>query len=468
MTRLDLLRISLLASLTACGPSRLATDGATSNDSDSDPGPDSDSGTTTTNSETGTDTGGGLDACAAGCEGATMIADGYARCPDGTTNRMHPAPAVPPLEMGDCHGTEDDLICTSDADCVDGEMGKCVHHDNAPGDLPYSTCYCQYECTSGADCDPGSVCLPAGMVPGYYDYPICVPAACTQNSDCGECGECALGRRHDGCQVSVSFACRHANDECRTNDDCMGEQCVPRVPEPWSCVGSGCVPGRALQIDRAPRTAAPQRRSDWTARASVAGDDRLAARWANTAAFEHASVASFARFGLQLLALGAPPALLRQTSRAAVDEVEHARLAYGLASAYGGELLGPGPLDLRGLELDGDWRDVVRDLIEEACVGETLNVAQALEEAVHADPEVRVTLERIATDELRHAHLAWQSLAWLLRDASAPDRVWALSTLEHAIARVGDASDDLRRETARQVLAPVARALELTIDSPVS
>jgi hypothetical protein len=459
MTRLDLLRISLLASVTACGPSRPATDGSTTTTYGTDTDPDSDSGTTTDHPETETETGEETDFCAAGCEGATMFADGYARCPDGTINRMYPAPAGPISEVEACQGTEEEIYCTSDADCDGLEMGRCVHGESIFGDVASTICHCRYECTSDDDCDPNEICLAPGIASNFLPYASCIPVYCTQNSDCGECGECALGWENDGCGVKVDFACRHANDECRTNDECGGAECFPSSPDMWTCVHDSCFPGRALQIDRTPRTAAPQRRSDWAAHADVGIEDRLATRWTNTAAFEHASVASFARFGLQLLALGAPPALVRGTSRAAVDEIEHARLAYGLASAYGGAPVGPGPLDLRGLELAARWRDVVRDLIEEACVGETLNVAQALEDAVDAEPEVRAALERIATDELRHAQLAWQSLAWLLRGASDSDRKWALSTLEGAIVRVDGSSDELRRETARRVLTPVARAL---------
>ncbi|MBT9554900.1 MAG: hypothetical protein IV100_02675, partial [Myxococcales bacterium] len=42
----------------------------------------------------------------------------------------------------------------------------------------------------------------------------------------------------------------------------------------------------------------------------------LVQRWLSVAALEHASVGSFARFTLQLLAVGAPPDLLLATQQA--------------------------------------------------------------------------------------------------------------------------------------------------------
>lgn len=465
MARLDVLRMSLLASLAACGPPRVgtamssSTDSDSDSDSDPDSGPDSDSGTTTAQPETETGEG-GIDACAAGCEGAVILADGFVECPDGTINRMYVAPTDPSSDTPSCHGDEVELYCMSDADCVEYPHGKCIHRPGFDGiDLGGpSACVCEYSCASDDDCAMGEFCMPAEVHGGHA---TCQPASCTQNSDCGECGECAVGAWHDGCSWNYSLACRHATDECRTGADCEeGDRCFPVEPDQWICVGTGCVLGRPLRIDRVARTAPLQRRSDWTEPANVAIDKRLAARWASNAALEHASVASFARFGLQLLALGAPPGLLRATSQAAVDEVEHARLAYGLASAYGGVPVGPGRLDLRGPDMSTNWRDVVRDLIEEACVGETLSVAQALEDAQHAEtPKVRAVLERIAADELRHAQLAWRALAWMLREADDVNRAWAIAVLERAIERAHDAGDDLQRRAARQVLAPVARSL---------
>jgi hypothetical protein len=121
------------------------------------------------------------------------------------------------------------------------------------------------------------------------------------------------------------------------------------------------------------------------------------------------------------------------------DEIEHARLAFGLASAYAGERLGPGPLDVEtALEAATDARAILDGLIVEACVGETLAAIEAQEAAAHAtDPVVASVCRRIAEDELRHAQLGWRSLRWLLDGADTPLRAHALATLDAAVHDVG-------------------------------
>ena len=77
--------------------------------------------------------------------------------------------------------------------------------------------------------------------------------------------------------------------------------------------------------------------------------------------------------------------------------------------------MGPGALSLQGLELATEPGEVLRLLIEEACVGELLGTAEAEAAAECArDEQVRAVYIRIAADERRHAALAWRSLQWLL------------------------------------------------------
>lgn len=56
---------------------------------------------------------------------------------------------------------------------------------------------------------------------------------------------------------------------------------------------------------------------------------------------EHASVAAFARFTLQLLAMGAPAELVQASVGAAADELDHARLRFGIADRFDGRLGAP-------------------------------------------------------------------------------------------------------------------------------
>jgi hypothetical protein len=143
---------------------------------------------------------------------------------------------------------------------------------------------------------------------------------------------------------------------------------------------------------------------------------RLAASWAQAALDEHASVASFSRFSLHLMAVGAPPELLEGAHRAAIDEIRHATLCFDLATVYADEPLSPGPLEMSGDVLGPlDLASVAAAAVIEGCVGETVATLEAKEALDRAGPTpVRNALAVIARDEARHAALAWRFVAWAL------------------------------------------------------
>ena len=90
---------------------------------------------------------------------------------------------------------------------------------------------------------------------------------------------------------------------------------------------------------------------------------------------EHASIASFARFALQLISLGAPPDLIRQCNQAMEDELLHAELVFGVASALAGTSIGAGKMDMGPAK----WmskEEILEAAIFEGCVVETITVAQ--------------------------------------------------------------------------------------------
>lgn len=173
--------------------------------------------------------------------------------------------------------------------------------------------------------------------------------------------------------------------------------------------------------------------------------DALIGHWARAGLAEHASVAAFARFSMALLHLGAPPELVEDAHRAALDEVRHARVCFGLASRYAGTAIGPGRLDVAA-SLEGELEPVrvFETLFQEGCVGETLAALEAAQAARRAvDPTVRAVLEAIAEDEERHAALAWRAAQWLLE--SYPATQSRLSSLAAALVAppMGNSPDDL-------------------------
>ncbi|MDP9002951.1 MAG: ferritin-like domain-containing protein [Myxococcota bacterium] len=171
---------------------------------------------------------------------------------------------------------------------------------------------------------------------------------------------------------------------------------------------------------------------------------------------EHASIAAFARFALQLLSVGAPPDLIVATQRAMADETRHAQLAFGLASAYAGRDLGPGPLSIDACLDATDLRALVATVFAEGCIGETLAAVEAREALEHAcDPAVRAVLETIAVDETRHAELAWRTIAWAIATGGqgVRDAIEAAITQEGARVRGEMGADAFDAPNDREMLA---------------
>lgn len=129
-----------------------------------------------------------------------------------------------------------------------------------------------------------------------------------------------------------------------------------------------------------------------------------AAAWAEAGRGEHASVAAFARLALELLAHGAPPALVQAALAAADDELRHARLCFERAGCAAGTLEIPPFAAARPLA------EIASDAVREGCVAETVGAVVA-RAAAASEP----ALDGIAADEERHAVLSWQIVAWALR-----------------------------------------------------
>lgn len=189
---------------------------------------------------------------------------------------------------------------------------------------------------------------------------------------------------------------------------------------------------------------------------SPAGRARLAAEWLEDARMEHASVASFARATLELLAVGAPAELVAACAAAGADEVRHARLCFSLAAAYGGEAAEPGPL-APALPRAGGLVALACDTFREGCVGETLAALGALRAARRCQiPAVRAVLEEIAEDEARHAELAWATLAWAVQVGGA-EVARAVEAVAEELRALGCAESAEQEDPASAELAPHGR-----------
>jgi hypothetical protein len=199
---------------------------------------------------------------------------------------------------------------------------------------------------------------------------------------------------------------------------------------------SFCGVGRPYLVDGRARVARlSSQAGDWSRAGSspevggLRADVRaaLADAWASDALLEHASVAAFARFSLELLAWGAPSDLVTDAHLAALDEVRHAGHCFRLASAYRGAPVEPARFPLEGsVPIAANLPALAVATFHEGCVGETIAALVASEQRARAsDPAVQAVLDGIAADEARHAELAWRTVAWAIR-AGGADVVEAL------------------------------------------
>ena len=213
---------------------------------------------------------------------------------------------------------------------------------------------------------------------------------------------------------------------------------------------------------------------------------KLAEVWLAEALEHHAAVGRYARLSLQMLALGAPPDLLMAAQHAAGDKVRHAQSCLGLASAYAGRPLGPGPLPAPAAEDTPQLQHAVIAAIADGCVAETLRAMNAESALARCqDPAVRSVLATLAREQRRHAGLAWRFVRWAFSQddgAMAPEaarNAFQLAANQHRIEAQRHEPDwlidhgclreqdreQIAEATLNEVVLPCAEALLADIES---
>lgn len=163
---------------------------------------------------------------------------------------------------------------------------------------------------------------------------------------------------------------------------------------------------------------------------TVAADDAvrpaLARQWRENGRTEHASVAAFARLTLDLMALGAPPALIAAANRDALDEIRHAELCFSLARALDGNEGSPAafPEASRAHTLPANRALALAVLAVDSLVDGALHEglsARVIARLVKRceEPQIRAVLKEIAADEGRHAAHGWDVVAWCLAEGGS-------------------------------------------------
>lgn len=472
MNRVAALRLSLLVSMgllpLACSGRFESNDegaGGSAGTSDRKPNKPSSAGTSSTGgtASTGTAGTGSLTSTPACTSPKLDKTTGLVTCAQGYSHRPSAAACTPLAAGGTGSGAE-----------PDEEFGgataapNCIQDPSLCDKLPHGFCalddigeersyYCESGCVTDADCGANHICIC-----GQAESPTggrCVLSNCATDADCGKGLLCASFV--EGCGPG-GFACLRDDDKCRSDADCENDDCgltgdIFRPTEAHRACGLS-VCGRPFLIEQEARVAPLCEGRDWGLSSLQPQLEHLtqaeraeqAAHWARLGQMEHASIAAFARFSLQLLALGAPPDLVEACTQALADETRHARLCFQLASAYSGHGVKPGPLDIERSLAAASLADIVDLVIAEGCVGET---SAALEASVAAetatDAVIANVYAQIAEDEQRHAALAFRFLRWALTQADAEVRPRIQQALQAMPAN----------SSGRDVVAPCLRAL---------
>jgi len=338
----------------------------------------------------------------------TVCEEGYShrpqavRCqpPSSVGADAAPGEGIAPPEPQSCNGADCSLLPNGYCDVASGY---------------YALPVCKSGCFEDSDCEAGSVCsCTSGASPTGGE---CVKSDCTTDDDCGG-SLCASARQTCG---EPRFACQTEADQCQSDADCSGRGDCSIGAEGFRVCFQG-VCGRPFLVLAEQRLPPVTHRGDWLERTAPRVDHltfseraELERHWTMLGQMEHASIAAFARFSLQLLSLGAPPELVEACTQALADETAHTKLCFGIASAYAGRAIGPGPLDVSDSLNVTSLRDIVDLVIAEGCFGETGAALEALDAAATAtDPVIVAAYTRIASDEQRHAELAFRFVRWAL------------------------------------------------------
>lgn len=135
--------------------------------------------------------------------------------------------------------------CSADADCTEGENGRCVADPGKPASCSYDAC------VSDADCGAGTACA-CRFLPEHTAN-TCVHGSCRVDGDCGSLdnGFCSpsgltlaascLGGLPVG---SIGYYCHTQQDECIDDSDCVSDGSLRCLFSPaaqhWRCHAPTC------------------------------------------------------------------------------------------------------------------------------------------------------------------------------------------------------------------------------------
>jgi hypothetical protein len=232
----------------------------------------------------------------------------------------------------------------------------------------------------------------------------------------------------DGGSLSIS-------DDTGTNSGTSVQCCYDTLAQnmgPYTC---DYVEGRPLMCEGFAQVASIGMGMSWV-EGTVADSHQLTMEqrqilstfWLRTAQMEHASVASFHQFALDLMRFGANPELLMRTNKAIMDEISHAKAAFAITEGFLGHPFSPQDFAMK-LEQVDNLADFAIKVAVEGAFNETLAVVIAsFQKEQCTDYAIQKFLTDIIREEAEHAELAWDTLRWLIDKGGdvVVDALWTL------------------------------------------
>lgn len=371
--------------------------------------------------------------------------------PDGGTT-TYPCSITRTVRNGQgsaCSGADDQAACRAElAKAPSGAEKLCLN----PGPNPYTLAtpfIAEIVATRGSEVfhfRPGDAALGAALAPitTAEEAAFLVPGphqhgaeACTGQDACDQrltYGMEAVARPEGGFAVTVDAT---QNSMC---DDEAGH--VRRV---YAVGSDGSVSAGPLEVVTPAGDECAMCGRAFEGEARLASADAPAARLVRAAYYEAGSVLSFRRLARELRAHGAPRELVDAARSAARDEIRHARATDRLARALGArDVARPRSkaLPVRSLF------EVALENAAEGCVNEAFAAAIGLVQSRRAHEQAfREALSAIASDEVRHAELAWAVAGWAEAQLTEDERARVHAARTEALERLrasegADGSDD--------------------------
>jgi hypothetical protein len=148
---------------------------------------------------------------------------------------------------------------------------------------------------------------------------------------------------------------------------------------------------------------------------------------------EAGAIEAFRGLRAELLLHGAPPSLLRAAEEASAASTRHALVFTSLARRFGGVVREPRLVR----QAPPSLLEVAAQNAADGCVRQTFGALVALFQARKArDPSVARAMAELATDELRHARLAFRIDLWAAASLDEPERATVDEAKRAALERL--------------------------------